>query len=104
MILYIYSCPDCGADGLVPESAGDDHLPSSSVAAIAEGEHRVEEGNMGVTLGRNILSTISTLWSVARLPLRKISYLLESMHGISLSPATVWHSLQKASDGLEGFH
>jgi transposase len=102
-VVNVYSCPDCGADGLVPESARDD-LPSSSVAAIAEGEHRVEEGNMGVTLGRNILSTISTLWSVARLPLRKISYLLESMHGISLSPATVWHSLQKVSDGLEGFH
>ena len=58
---------------------------------------------MGVTLGKNLLSTISTLWSAARLPLRKISYLLESMYGISLSPATIWHSLQKVSDGLKGF-
>ncbi|MDG7016468.1 MAG: IS66 family transposase [Nitrososphaerota archaeon] len=102
-VVNVYSCPNCGADGLVPESARDS-LPSSTVAAIAEGEHRVEEGNMGVTLGRNILSSISTLWSVARLPLRKISYLLESMHAISLSPATVWHALRKASGSLDGFH
>jgi hypothetical protein len=102
-VVNVYSCQDCGADGLVPESARDE-LPSSSVAAIAAGEHRVDEGNMGVTLGRNLLSSISTLWSVARLPLRKISYLLDSMHGISLSPATVWHALRKASDSLGGFH
>ncbi len=76
--------PDCGADGLVPESARE-AVPSSLVVAIAKGEHRVEEGDLGVTLGRNLSSTISTLWSVARLPVRKISYLLESMRGVRLS-------------------
>lgn len=101
-VVNVYSCPDCGADGLVPESARKE-LPSSSVDAIAAGEHRVEEGNMRVTLGRNLLSTISMLWSVARLPLRKVSYVLESMHGLRLSPATIWHSLQNMSERLEGF-
>ena len=81
-----------GRTGSLPESAKE--LPSSSVEAIAK---------KGVVLGRNVLSTISLLWSVARLPLRKISYALETLHGLRLSPATIGHTLQNASGRLARF-
>ncbi len=100
-VVNVYSCRGCGAKGLVPESARSE-LPSYAVTAAPREDARgMNDGT--VILGRNLLSTISMLWSVARLPLRKVSYVLESMHGISLSPATIWHALQKVSDGLKGF-
>lgn len=99
-VINIYSCPGCGAKGLVPESARSE-LPSYAVTIAQEDTRGINDGT--VTLGRNLLSTMSMLWSVARLPLRKVSYVLESMHGLRLSPATVWHSLQKVSEGLRGF-
>jgi transposase len=92
-VINTYRCSGCGADGLVPESVGKE-LPSSSVEESSEG---------GVILGKNALSTISTLCSVARLPQRKISYALETLYGLRLSPATIGHALQKASERLEGF-
>lgn len=92
-VINVYRCSGCGADNLLPESVGRE-LPSSSVEGSREG---------GVILGKNALSTISMLWSVARLPQRKISYVLESMYGLRLSPATIGHALQKASERLEGF-
>lgn len=102
-IVNVYRCSRCGADELIPESARI-NLPSSSVTTIGGGRTKRKRGNGVVTLGRNVLSTISLLWSVARLPQRKISYVLESLHGLSLSPATVGHTLQNISDSLEAFH
>ena len=82
-VVNVYRCPGCGADNLAPGSA-EKELPSSSV----------EEGREGnIIFGKNALSTVSMLWSVARLPQRKISYSLESMQGLRLSPATVGHAL-----------
>jgi hypothetical protein len=48
-------------------------------------------GNAIVTLGRNTLSTISLLWSVARLPQRKISYvrLCENSIWITVGPLSI---------------
>ena len=57
----------------------------------------------GVMFGKNPLSAMSTLWSVARLPLRTISYALESTYGLRPSPATIEHALEKVAEGLEGF-
>lgn len=92
-VIKVYRCSGCGADNLLPESVGRE-LPSSSV----------EESRKGcVILGKNALSAISMLWSVARLPQRKISYALESMYGLRLSPATIGYALQKASERLKGF-
>lgn len=98
-VINRYKCNGCGVDGLLPESARTE-LPSSSsssssVEAIAKN---------GVVLGKNALSTISLLWSVARLPLRKISYALETLHGLRLSPATIGHALQRVSERLARFH
>ena len=92
-IVSVYRCSGCGADNLVPDSVGSE-LPSSSVEEGREG---------GVILGKNALSTISMLWSVARLPLRKISYALETLHGLRLSPATIGHALQNVSGRLGRF-
>jgi len=92
-VINTYRCSGCGADNLIPESVGRE-LPSSSVEEGSEG---------GVILGKNALSTISTLWSVARLPQRKISYALETLYGLRLSPATIGHALQKASERLGRF-
>lgn len=94
-MVNIYSCDGCGAEGLIPQSAKS-ALPSSALA-----NNNNDDGT--VTLGRNLLSTMSTLWSVARLPLRKVSYVLESLYGLRLSAATVMRSLQKVSEGLKGF-
>lgn len=93
-VINTYSCSGCGADNLVPESVGRELPSTSSVEETREG---------GVILGKNVLSTISMLWSIARLPLRKISYALESMCGLRLSPATIEHALEKVSERLEGF-
>ncbi len=93
-VINIYRCSGCGSENIVPESVGRE-LPSSSSM------EETREGN--VILGRNVLSTISMLWSVARLPLRKVSYALESMYGLRLSPATVEHALERVSERLEGF-
>ena len=87
-VINVYQCRNCGTDGLLPESV---ELPSSSVE------------RKGVILGRNVLSMISMLWSIGRLPQRRVSYALRSMYGLSLSPATVWHALQDVSERLEGF-
>ena len=64
----------------------------------------MKKGNGIVTLGRNVLSTISLLWSVARLPQRKISYVMESLYHLNLSAATVGHALENVSESLEAFH
>jgi len=93
-VINTYRCSGCGAENLVPESAGEE-IPSSSPV----GETR--EGN--VILGKNVLSTISMLWSVARLPLRKISDALETMYGLRLSPATIEHALERVAERLKGF-
>ncbi len=93
-VINTYRCSGCGSDNLIPESVGKELPSSSSVEETREG---------GVILGKNVLSTISMLWSVARLPLRKISYALESMYSLRLSPATVGHALEKVSEGLKGF-
>ena len=92
-VVNIYRCSGCGADNLIPDSVGRE-LPSSSV----------EEGREGnIILGKNALSTMSMLWSVARLPQRRIAYALESMYGLRLSPATIGRALQNVSERLEGF-
>jgi transposase len=99
-VINVYRCQCCGAGNLLPESATRE-LPSSSAATMAEEKEKMRGD--GVTLGRNLLSTISLLWSVARLPQRKISYLLESLHGLELSPATIGHALENVSESLEAF-
>jgi len=81
----------------VPESARRE-LPSSFVPASGK------KGNGLLTLGRNVLSTISLLWSVARLPQRKISYAIESLYHLNLSATTVGHALENVSNSLEAFH
>jgi len=96
-VVNVYRCSGCGADELVPESARRE-LPSSSVLATGK------KGNGVLTLGRNVLSTISLLWSIARLPQRKISYVIESLHHLNLSAATVGHALENVSHSLEAFH
>lgn len=96
-VVNVYRCAGCGADELIPESARKE-LPPSSVLATGK------KGNGVVTLGRNVLSTISLLWSVARLPQRKISYVIESLYHLNLSAATVGHALENVSRSLEAFH
>lgn len=98
-IINVYKCSRCGAGELIPESARRD-LPSSSASVLTA----KKKGNGVVTLGRNALSTISLLWSVARLPQRKISYVIESLYHLNLSAATVGHALEHASESLEAFH
>jgi hypothetical protein len=100
-VVNVYSCPSCGADRLIPESARRKFPSRALTAAVHEDARGMNDGT--VTLGRNLLSTISMLWSVARLPLRKVSYVLESTHGLRLSPATILHALQKVSEGLKEF-
>lgn len=97
-IINVYECSRCGAGELIPESATRD-LPSS----ILTGEKN-KKGNGIVTLGSNALSTISLLWSVARLPQRKISYVIETLYHLKLSPATVGHALEDVSERLKAFH
>ncbi len=99
-IVNIYRCSRCGANELIPESARRD-LPSSSITATTE---KKKKGNGIVTLGRNVLSTASLLWSVARLPQRKISYVIQSLYHLNLSAATIGHALENVSESLEAFH
>lgn len=95
-VINIYSCTRCGEDDLIPESARNE-LPSSSVVVT-------NQSNSIVTLGKNLLSITSLLWSVARLPRRKISYVIESLYHLKLSSATIGHALEKVSEKLEPFH
>jgi transposase len=95
-VLNIYSCSRCGAEELISESARRE-LPSSSIVAT-------HQPSSIVTLGRNALSTISLLWSVGRLPQRKISYVIESLYHLKLSAATVGHALENVSERLETLH
>lgn len=95
-VINFYSCSVCGADGLIPESARKE-LPSSSVVATSQ-------RSSIVTLGKNALSITSLLWSVARLPRRKISYTIESLYRLRLSSATIGHALENVSDRLAAFH
>jgi transposase len=99
-IINVYECSRCGASELVPESVSRD-LPSS---VLIDRNMKKRRGNAIVTLGRNTLSTISLLWSVARLPQRKISYVIETLYHLKLSPATVGHALENVSEKLESFH
>ncbi len=95
-VINVYRCSVCGADELIPESARKE-LPSSSAAVS-------NQASSIVMLCRNILSTISLLWSVGRLTRRKISYAVESLHHIKLSAATIGHALENVSDRLAVFH
>jgi transposase len=101
-VINIYECLGCGAHDLIPESAKRE-LPSSSLVAATATQQKHNNHSI-VTLGRNLLSTMSLLWSVARLPVRKISYVIESFYCLKLSAATVEHGLQKVSERLESFH
>ena len=105
-VVNVYRCSGCGADKLIPESARSDELPSSasSMVTASSSKKKKKKGNGIVTLGRNVLSTISLLWSVARLPQRKISYVIESLYRLKLSAATVGHALETVSGSLEAFH
>ena len=80
-IIPHYDCMDCGEKDIIPESAKD----------ILS-----QEG----MLGKNILSTIAMLYSLARLPYRKIPRVLESLYDLSISAATVWSSLKIISEKL----
>ncbi|MCL4519872.1 MAG: IS66 family transposase [Thaumarchaeota archaeon] len=99
-IINFYKCSRCGAHELIPESATRE-LSSSPASVLTA---RKKKGNGVVTLGRNALSTISLLWSVARLPQRKISYVIESFYQLKLSAATVGHALENVSEKLKAFH
>ncbi len=94
--INVYRCSRCGADELIPESARRE-LPSSSVVVT-------NNPNSIVTLGKNILSIASLLWSIARLPRRKISYVIESLYHLKLSSATIGHALENVSERLGAFH
>ena len=95
-LINVYSCSRCGADDLIPESARKE-LPSSSVAVT-------NQRNSIIALGKNVLSITSLLWSVGRLPRRKISYAIESLYRLKLSSATIGHALEKVSERLDVFH
>ena len=95
-VINFYRCSVCGADELIPESARRE-LPSHSLAVT-------NQASSIVTLGKNILSIASLLWSVARLPRRKISYVIESLYRLKLSSATIGHALEHVSDRLAAFH
>ena len=95
-IINMYSCSRCGAADLIPESAREE-LPSSSVRVT-------NQSSSIVTLGKNLLSITSLLWSIARLPRRKISYVIGSLYRLKLSSATIGHALEKVSERLEPFH
>jgi transposase len=95
-VINIYNCSRCGAEELFPESARKE-LPSSSVVVT-------KQLNSIVTLGENILSITSFLWSVARLPQRKISYVIETLYKLKLSPATIGHALENVSERLRSLH
>lgn len=97
-IFNIYKCSGCGAEDLLPESVTTrGELPRSSVTVT-------NQFNSIVVLGKNVLSIVSLLWSVARLPRRKISYVFESLYHLKLSPATIGHSLENVSERLKAFH
>lgn len=98
-VVNVYRCSRCGAGEMIPESARRE-LPSSASVVTDTKKKR----NGIVTLGRNALSTISLLWSVARLPQRKISYVIESLYHLKLSAATIGHALENVSERLETFH
>lgn len=102
-IVNVYRCSRCGADKLIPESARRE-LPSSASVVVTMMKGRKRVGNGVVTLGRNVLSTISLLWSIARLPQRKISYVIGSLYHLNISAATVGHALETVSGSLEAFH
>lgn len=53
-------------------------------------------------LGKNLLSTISSLWHV-RLTVDKIRAMLESIYGLKLSTATIQNALLNASSSLQRF-
>ncbi len=95
-VINVYKCSRCGAEELIPESARRE-LPSSSVAVT-------NQLSSVVTLGKNLLSITSLLWSIARLPQRKISYVIDSLYHLKLSPATVGHALENVSERLESLH
>src|SRR5487761_839466 len=97
-IINVYECSGCGAEELIPESARRD-LPSSALDLTPK-----KKGNGIVTLGKNALSAVSLLWSVARLPQRKISYAIESLYHLNLSAATVGHALENVSESLKALH
>jgi Transposase IS66 family/zinc-finger binding domain of transposase IS66 len=95
-LINVYRCSTCGADDLIPESAGEE-LPSSTITVT-------NQRNSIVALGRNLLSITSLLWSIGRLPRRKISYVIESLYRLKLSSATIGHALENVSERLESFH
>lgn len=95
-VINIYKCLGCGADDLIPESARKE-LPSSSLEVT-------NQRNSIVTLGKNLVSITSLLWSIGRLPRRKITNVIESLYRLKLSPATIGHSLEKVSERLELLH
>lgn len=95
-VINVYKCSVCGADDLIPESARKE-LPSSSVAVT-------NQRSSVVTLGKNVLSIASLLWSIARLPRRKISYVIDSLYRLKLSAATIGHALENVSESLRSFH
>jgi transposase len=96
-LINVYSCSRCGAaDDLIPESARKE-LPSSTIAVT-------NQRNSIVALGKNVLSITSLLWSIGRLPRRKLSYAIESLYRLKLSPATIGHALEKVSEKLGILH
>lgn len=54
-------------------------------------------------LGSNLLSLAATLWSKARLPIRKISAMLEAVYCLKISPACINTALVNVSESLQPF-
>jgi transposase len=54
-------------------------------------------------LGKNLLATIATLWSEARLPLGKIASMLKAVYGLKISAGTINNALVNVSESLQRF-
>jgi transposase len=54
-------------------------------------------------LGKNLLATIATLWSEARLPLGKIASMLKAVYGLKISAGTINNALVNVAESLQRF-
>ena len=52
-------------------------------------------------LGRNLLAMIATLWSEARLPIRKIVSMLKAVYGLKISTGTINNVVVKVAELLQ---
>ena len=53
--------------------------------------------------GRNILATIATSWSEARLPIGKVVFMLKAVYDLNISAGTINNTLVNVAESLQRF-